>query len=313
MSGPSEDGALNGGHARKAGETRLPDAHEAPTFDDGAARPPAERVPKGKVGRKTRGRSRARVPARFLVPNIITLLALCAGLTSIRLALEGRFEIAVVAILLASFLDGIDGRVARLLRSTSRFGAELDSLTDFVNFGVAPALILYVWVLNDVGGLGWLSVLVFTICCALRLARFNAALDDVDRPKWMASYFVGVPAPAGACLLLLPAYLHFAGLPSVMEAAPLLMAYCVVVAFLMASRLPTFSGKLISRQIGRSIVMPLFFIVVVVLGLLASFTWATIAALAGVYLGLMPVSYLRYHARLKRGEGAAPPADSPKA
>src|SRR6195952_6158730 len=140
------------------------------------------------------------VPFRMIAPNMITLMALCLGLTAIRLAFEGKFEPAVIAIVAAAFLDGIDGRVARMLKGTSRFGAELDSLADFVNFGVAPALILYFWGLHDLKSAGWIAALTFAICAALRLARFNVMIEDPNRPAWAGNYFVGVPAPAGALM-----------------------------------------------------------------------------------------------------------------
>src|SRR5215470_12374981 len=138
------------------------------------------------------------IPVRMLVPNVITLLALCAGLTAIRLSIEGRMELALGAIVFAAALDGIDGRVARLIKGQSRFGAELDSLADFVNFGVAPAVILYFWGLVEFGNVGWIAAMVFAICAGLRLARFNVAIDDPARPAWAAAFFTGVPAPAGA-------------------------------------------------------------------------------------------------------------------
>jgi CDP-diacylglycerol---serine O-phosphatidyltransferase len=146
---------------------------------------------------RQRGRFRL-IPVRTLVPNLITLLALCAGLTAIRLALEDKLEWAVAAIVFAALLDGIDGRVARMLRGTSRFGAELDSLADFVNFGVAPALMLYFWGLRELGNLGWIAGLVFAISTGLRLARFNVMVDDPNKPAWAATFFTGVPG-GGAC------------------------------------------------------------------------------------------------------------------
>src|ERR1700686_1066701 len=154
-----------------------------------------------------------RIPVRTLVPNVITLLALCAGLTAIRMAFENRYVLALAAIVFAAFLDGIDGRLARFLKGTSRFGAELDSLADFVNFGVAPALILYFWGLHDLKSAGWISAMVFAICAALRLARFNVMIEDPNRPAWAGNYFVGVPAPAGAITVLLPIYVQFLAVP----------------------------------------------------------------------------------------------------
>src|SRR5208282_1966289 len=159
--------------------------------------------------RRLRRRRFRRVPVRTLVPNVITLLALCAGLTAIRMAFENHYVLALAAIVFAAILDGIDGRLARFLKGTSRFGAELDSLTDFVNFGVAPALILYFWGLHDLKSAGWIAAMVFAICTALRLARFNVMIDDPDRPAWTNNFFVGIPAPGGAIAVLLPIYAAF--------------------------------------------------------------------------------------------------------
>src|ERR1700756_450784 len=153
-----------------------------------------------------------RIRVRPLAPNVVTLLALCAGLTAIRMAFENRYVLAVAAIVFAAILDGIDGGLARFLKGTSRFGAELDSLSDFVNFGVAPALILYFWDLHNLKSAGWIAAMVFAICGSLRLARFHVMIDDPDRPAWAANFFVGVPAPAGAIVVLLPIYAVFLGL-----------------------------------------------------------------------------------------------------
>src|SRR3954471_16849820 len=143
------------------------------------------------------------VPFRVIAPNLITLLALCLGLTAIRFTHEGRFEPAVLMIIIAALLDGLDGRVARLLKGTSRFGAELDSLADFVNFGVAPALILYVWGLHELKSAGWIAAMVLALCTGLRLARFNVMVEDPNRPAWAGNFFVGMPAPGGAITSLL--------------------------------------------------------------------------------------------------------------
>jgi CDP-diacylglycerol--serine O-phosphatidyltransferase len=153
------------------------------------------------------------IPVRVLLPNLITLLALCAGLTAIRMAVENNTQLALAAIVFAALLDGIDGRIARMLKGTSRFGAELDSLADFVNFGVAPALILYFWGLHELKSAGWIAALVFAICAALRLARFNVMIDEPNRPVWAANFFTGIPAPAGAITVLLPIYLTLLGAP----------------------------------------------------------------------------------------------------
>src|SRR5256886_14391450 len=175
------------------------------------------------------------IPVRMLVPNVITLLAICAGLTAIRLSTEGRMELAVGAIVFAAVLDGIDGRVARMIKGQSKFGAELDSLADFVNFGVAPGLILYFWELRELHDGGWIAAMVFAISGGLRVARFNATMDDPDKPAFAANFFTGVPAPAGAITVLLPIYLRFMGLP--MPPAALTPVSPLLIAFTMRSRL----------------------------------------------------------------------------
>src|SRR6201997_834867 len=187
------------------------------------------------------------IPVRMLVPNVITLLAICAGLTSIRLSIEGRMTLAVYAIVFAAALDGIDGRVARMIKGQSKFGAELDSLADFVNFGVAPGLMLYFWQMRELNNGGWIAAMVFAISGGLRLARFNAAMGDPNKAAFAANYFTGVPAPAGAITVLLPVYLGFLGLP--MPPAMLTALYTLFIAFLMVSRLPVFSGKSVRMRV----------------------------------------------------------------
>src|SRR3954468_20055928 len=189
------------------------------------------------------------IPVRILIPNLITLLALCAGLTAIRLAFEDKLEWALAAIVFAAGLDGLDGRVARLIKGQSRFGAELDSLADFVNFGCAPGLILYLWGLHDLGNVGWIAAMVFAICGALRLARFNVMIDDPNRPAWAGNFFTGVPAPAGALVVLLPIYLSLLGLPKVAATPTITLIYTLAIAFLMVSRLPVFSGKRVGKRV----------------------------------------------------------------
>src|ERR1700734_1303014 len=189
------------------------------------------------------------VPLRLLIPNLITLFALGLGLTAIRLAMEGSIDWAVSAVAGAAVLDGLDGRIARALKGTSRFGAELDSLADFVDFGVAPAIVLYVFGLHEMKSLGWFAALIFAIACALRLARFNVMIEDHDLPAWRGQFFVGMPAPAGAVTGLLPVFLHLSlfNVPNIHALAPLEIAYVLAIAFLMASQIPHFSGKSIGR------------------------------------------------------------------
>ena len=247
----------------------------------------------------TRRRFKA-IPVRTLVPNLITLLALCAGLTAIRVAVEGKLELALAAIVFAAMLDGIDGRLARMLKGTSRFGAELDSLADFVNFGVAPALILYFWGLHDLGHAGWIAALVFAICAGLRLARFNVMIDDPNKPAWAGNFFTGVPAPAGAITVLLPIYLFFLGMPQSVIVAWIALAYTLAIAFLMVSRLPVFSGKQLGSRVPPEKVLPIFILVVLFIALLIAYPWpvltiGTLAYLASLPFGLQ--SYRDYERR----------------
>ena len=254
-----------------------------------------------------RGSSRARhtVPFRVMVPNVVTLLALCAGLTSIPLSMQGSFGWAVWAILVAAILDGIDGRVARLLKSTSNFGAQLDSLADFVNFGVAPALLLYIWKLNGIGPIGWIAAMVYAICCALRLARFNAAMDGEPQPDWQKDYFVGVPAPAGALIVLFPLYLARTGIAGVADVPLIVAAYAVLIGLLMVSRLPTYSGKRTSARIPGESVMPLFILVVLLAGLLASYTFLVLAVGTAIYIAHIPFAGRSWRKLLSEEDGAA--------
>ena len=243
------------------------------------------------------------VPVRVIIPNIITLIALCLGLTAIRLAFEGRYEPAVVAIVVAALLDGIDGRVARMLKGTSRFGAELDSLADFVNFGVTPALILYSFLLNELKAIGWIAVLVFAIAMVLRLARFNVMLDDPHRPEWKKNFFTGMPAPAGALTSMLPLYLSFLGVPMGTAAAPIALVYLLGLAFLMVSTIPVYSGKTIGLKVPRHWVLPIFVLSAAVFGLLANFPWEMLTAITVLFLGSIPFSVMRYR-QLDRAHAA---------
>lgn len=240
------------------------------------------------------------IPLRIVLPNLVTLLALSMGLTAIRYAIEGRFETAVTAVMAAAVLDGLDGRLARALKGTSRFGAELDSLSDFVDFGVAPGLLLYLWSLHEIKGLGWFAVLVFVIAAALRLARFNVMIDDPAKPAWHADFFVGMPAPAGAVTVLLPLYLHFSvlELPASKAFTPLYILYVLAIAFLMASRIPHFSGKRIGR-IPRDLVIPVLFGVGVTAVLVAIYPMEVLAVVSLAFLAAIPISVRRYNALAK--------------
>jgi CDP-diacylglycerol--serine O-phosphatidyltransferase len=241
------------------------------------------------------------IPVRTLLPNLITLLALCAGLTAIRVAVEGNIQLALAAIVFAALLDGIDGRLARMLKGTSRFGAELDSLADFVNFGVAPALILYFWGLHELKSAGWIAAMVFAICAGLRLARFNVMMDDPNQPAWAGNFFTGIPAPAGAITVLLPIYLDLLGIPGAgLFTAWLTFIYTLTIGLLMVSRLPVFSGKRVGKRVPPEMVLPVFVIVVLAIALLIAYTWAVLTIGTLAYLICLPIglwSYRRYQER----------------
>ncbi len=249
----------------------------------------------------TRGRRFRNVPLRIVLPNLITLLALCLGLTAIRYATEGSFEKAVFAIVAAAFFDGLDGRLARALKGTTRFGAELDSLADFVGFGVAPALTLFFWNMHEIKSFGWFAAMVFAIAMALRLARFNVGLEEAERPAWTSRFFTGMPAPAGAIVALLPLYLHLSALGWVFGRVAIgcEIVYLLCVAGLMASRIPHFSGKSIGR-VPREQVIPVLFGVAVLVLLLVTFPMEVLAALTIGFVGLIPFSIRSHRLYLRR-------------
>ena len=234
-----------------------------------------------------------------MIPNILTMLALCAGLTSLRFALHAKWEMAVTSILLAAILDGLDGRIARLLHGTSKFGAELDSLSDFVSFGVAPGMVLYFWAMQSAGDLGWAVVLLFSVCCALRLARFNTMLGQPDLPPWAYNFFTGVPAPAAACLVLVPMMVSFqwGGSNGPFARPAINAAALVLVSFLMVSKIPTFSGK--RFRVPHHYVLPMLLLVGVLAAFLVSQPWTTISVLTILYAASIPFS-ARAFARLKK-------------
>ena len=250
------------------------------------------------------------IPVRMLVPNFITLLAIAAGLTAIRLSTEGRMQLAVAAIVFAAVLDGIDGRVARMIKGQSKFGAELDSLADFVNFGVAPGLILYFWQLHELHDGGWIAAMVFAISGGLRLARFNASIDEPNKPAFASNYFTGVPAPAGAVTALLPIYLDFLGVfrtPAVLTAF-----YTLLIAFLMVSRLPVFSGKSVRMRVPPELVLPVFVGVIFFIALLIGYPWQILSAGSVLYLLSLPMGWKSYrdHAQKLAAAPTAVPAEA---
>jgi CDP-diacylglycerol--serine O-phosphatidyltransferase len=233
-----------------------------------------------------------------LIPNILTLLALCAGLTAIRFGLHQKWEAAVLSIVLAGVLDGLDGRVARLLHGTSKFGAELDSLSDFVSFGVAPAMVLYFWSMQNAGGVGWALVMLYAVCMALRLARFNTMLGQPDLPPWAYNFFTGVPAPAAAGIVLLPMMASFQGDLDGFFERPLISGILLItVSFLMVSKIPTYSGK--RFRIPHNYVLPVMLVMALLAASLVTAPWSTVTAIALIYAITIPMSAISF-ARLKR-------------
>jgi CDP-diacylglycerol---serine O-phosphatidyltransferase len=251
------------------------------------------------------------IPVRVLLPNLITLLALCAGLTAIRMAVENNIQLALAAIVFAALLDGIDGRIARMLKGTSRFGAELDSLADFVNFGVAPALILYFWGLHELKSAGWIAALVLAICAGLRLARFNVMIDEPNRPVWTGNFFTGIPAPAGAITVLLPIYLNLLGAPYGLVTVWLAFFYTLLIAFLMVSRLPVFSGKRVGKRVPPEMVLPVFVGVALFFALLISYPWQVLTIGTLAYLACLPFGWLSYRGYQRKDAQAAAAATAP--
>jgi CDP-diacylglycerol--serine O-phosphatidyltransferase len=245
-----------------------------------------------------------------MVPNILTLLALCAGMTAMRFAMGGNFQAAVFSIIAAGVFDGLDGRMARLLKSTSSFGAELDSLSDFVSFGVAPAAVLYLWTLSELHGLGWAIVLLFAVCCALRLARFNTE-TSAEAPSYAAPFFTGAPAPAGAGLVMVPMFLSFEWGDWLFR-SPYLSAVTVTgIALLMVSKVPTVSLKRI--RVPHHMVVPTLLAFGVATAFLTTEPWLTLTAVGIVYVGSIPWTIHTYY-RLKRTAEArkTEPAEQPE-
>jgi CDP-diacylglycerol---serine O-phosphatidyltransferase len=243
-----------------------------------------------------------------LVPNVLTLLALCAGMTAMRFAMGENFVGAVFAIIVAGIFDGLDGRIARLLKSTSSFGAELDSLSDFVSFGVAPAAVLYLWTMSSLHGLGWAIVLFYAVCCALRLARFNIE-SGAAHPPYAAPFFTGVPAPAGAGLVMVPMFLSFEWGDWLVR-SPYLNAVTVAgVAVLMISKVPTFSLKRI--RVPHNLVVPTLLGVGVLAALVTTVPWPTLTAIGIVYVGSIPLTVRSYYRLRRAAETRRPePADT---
>ena len=237
--------------------------------------------------------------ARVILPNMLTLIGVCIGLTSIRFALDGRFEFAIVAIILAAVIDGLDGRIARLIKGTSKVGKELDSLTDMISFGVAPAFIMYFWKLNTLGRFGWLVCLIYVICVALRLARFNVISGQ--EPSWRDNFFEGVPSPAGGILVLTPLIFSMTNFEFITINYDIVVPiFFIVTSLLLISKFPSYSFKKIVIQ--RKITIFLLFGIVLFFGLLLIYPFNLIAISAIIYLAMLPISFFHYQKLKKQNE-----------
>ena len=229
--------------------------------------------------------------ARMILPNALTLIGVCIGLSSIKFALDSKFELSVIAIIFAALFDALDGRVARLIKGTSKVGKELDSLTDVISFGVAPAFIMYFWNLNNLGKFGWLLCLIYVVCVALRLARFN--INSNAEPSWRDNFFEGVPSPAGGILVLMPLMFSLSGLNIFnVNYNFIFPTFFIITSFLLISKLPTYSLKRI--VIPRTMTIFLLFGIVLFFGLLLFYTFKILALSGLVYLILIPISFFHY-------------------
>ena len=236
--------------------------------------------------------------ARVILPNMLTLIGVCIGLTSIRFALSGEFHLAIIAIIFAALFDGLDGRIARLIKGTSKVGKELDSLTDMISFGVAPAFIMYFWKLNTLGRFGWLLCLVYVICVALRLARFN--VNSSQEPSWKDNFFEGVPSPAGGILVLTPLILSLTEFDYIQLNYDIIVPiFFISTSFLLISKFPSYSFKKIVIQ--RKTTIFLLFGIVLFFGLLLIYTFEVIAISSIIYLLLLPISFLHY-SKIKKSQ-----------
>ena len=229
--------------------------------------------------------------ARMILPNMLTLIGVCIGLSSIKFALDEKFELAIIAIIFAALIDGLDGRIARLIKGTSKVGKELDSLTDVISFGVAPSFVMYFWLLNNLGKFGWLLCLIYVVCVALRLARFN--VNSNEEPSWKDNFFEGVPSPAGGILVLMPLIFSLSGFDFFIISYNILVpVFFISVSFLLISKFPTYSLKKII--IPRSMTVFLLFGIVLFFGLLLIYPFKVIFLSGFIYLSLIPISFLHY-------------------
>ena len=234
---------------------------------------------------------------RYLLPNILTLAGVCLGISSIKFSIDGNYSLAVIFILLAAILDALDGRIARFIKGTSEFGKELDSLTDFVSFGIAPVFILYFWELNNYGKLGWAITLIYSVCCVLRLARFNLTKID-DQQLWKSNYFEGVPSPAGGILILMPLIFELSDLNLNFNTTKLTPYFTILIAVLLVSKIPTLSLKKISIS-PKATAFILLGIGIIFISLL-DYTFETLLVFGLVYLISIPISFFMYKNKIKK-------------
>lgn len=306
MSGAGEQGPDSSGvdASRPSGAPAGPQSQRARPHR--AEAQPAVLGPRASEGEAVvRSHAARGISMRAVLPNAITAAALCAGLTGVRFAIAGQWEKALFAILLAGLLDGIDGRIARLLKAQSRFGAELDSLSDSLSFGMAPAIVLFLWSLDDLPRLGWFAALAYALCCALRLARFNAQIDHDDQPHKSAGFLTGIPAPVAAGLVFLPVFLWLATGAAAWREPALVAIWTVIVAGLMISNLATLSWK--SLRPARDVRLPAIALVGLLFAALLTEPWWTLVVISAGYLLLMPVGILRY-ARIRQTRAEPLPA-----
>lgn len=240
-----------------------------------------------------------------MFPNMLTLVAMCAGLTAIRYGLNGQWDRAAIAVVLAGMLDGVDGRVARMLRSTSKFGAELDSLADAISFGVAPAMMMYLWVMHDAGGIGWALCLLHAVCAVLRLARFNTMIGQPDLPAWAHNYFTGVPSPGGAGIAIMPLILWLYSEAEFFHSPVVVGVFLLASSMLMVSRVPIYSGKHI--RLKPQWALPLMIFIGAFAAFLVTDPWATLSLVGIVYIGSIPFSVLSFRRLQARDAKAAAP------
>ena len=236
---------------------------------------------------------------RYILPSVLTLVGVCLGISSIKFAMDGNFAFAVLFLIVAAILDGLDGRVARLIKGTSNFGKELDSLTDFVSFGIAPGFIIYFWELNKFGKVGWLIVLFYAVCCVLRLARFNLTKFE-EKEEWKNNFFQGIPSPAGGCLILLPLIFELSNFSNLVSLKVITPYLTIIISLLLISKLPTFSFKKISIKRNMTIFLllgvGLFFVSII------QFTFETLSLGLLIYLLLLPLGILNYNKKSKSVE-----------